>query len=156
VTWSEHQPAGLAQGPQPPGVVYAAAVVTWVGATVTAAFTLLMTVGTLWVLAPMFDAFDSGTDNPRWWLIEAAAIVVAVSVAADVTALFLLRGHRWARWVLLGLCVLAALGGVMAAYYIAPLVVTAGAIAVAVLLFLPDARRWFRESRMTDRESGST
>lgn len=127
-------------------MVYAAAVVTWVGATLTAAIALVLTVGVLWVMAPMFDMFESGTDNPRTWLILAALIVVAVSVAADVTALFVVRGHRWARWVLIGLSVVAAFGGLVSGYYIAPLVVTAASIAVAVLLLMPDAHRWFRES----------
>jgi hypothetical protein len=124
--------------------VYAAVIVTWVGATSTAAITLLMTVGLLWIAAPIFDAFGSGADNPRTWLIGFAAIVIVVSVLANVIALFVMRGHRWAQWLLVILSVVAALGGVMAGYYIAPLAVTAAAVAVAVLLLLPDARTWFR------------
>jgi hypothetical protein len=124
--------------------VYAAVIVTWVGATSTAAITLLVTVALLWIAAPMFDMFGSGADNPRIWLIGFAAIVIVVSVLADVIALFVMRGHRWAQWLLVILSVVAALGGVMAGYYIAPLAVTAAAVAVAVLLLLPDAQTWFR------------
>lgn len=148
-----HQPTRLAGLQRPPGVVSAAAVVTWVGATMTAAFTLLLTVALLWVAAPIFDVFDSGPDNPRLWLVGTAAFIVALSVAADVIALLVLRGHRWAQWVLVGLSVVAALGGVVSAYYIAPLVVTAASVAVVVLLLLPDARAWFRASHMPDRAS---
>ena len=138
---------------RPPGVVYAAAVVTWVGATGTAALTLLLTVGLLWVAAPIFDTFASGPDNPRWYVIGAATIVLALSAAADVVAVYMLRGHDWARWVLVGLSVVAALGGVISAYYIGPLIVTAAAVVVVVLLLLPDARAWFRESHRRPRAS---
>lgn len=149
---SGHQPrvSGL---PRPPGVVYAAAVVTWVVASGTAALTLLLTVGLLWVATPLFDAFDSGPDNPRSFLVGATVVVVALSATADVVAVFVLRGHGWAQWVLVGLSVVAALGGVISAYYIGPLIVTAAATAVVVLLLLPDARTWFRASHMSDRAS---
>jgi hypothetical protein len=146
-----HQPAPGTGTERPPGVVYAAAIVTWVGATMTAAFTLLLTVGLLWMATPLFDTFDSGADNPRWWLIGTAAIVVALSLAADVAALFVFRGRRWAQWMLVGLCVVAALGGVVSGYYIAPLVVTAATVSVVVLLVLPDSRAWFREAHSRSR-----
>ena len=148
-----HQPPRVAAQTKPPGVVSAAAVVTWVVSTGTAALTLLLTVGLLWVVAPVFDTFGSGQGNPRWWLVGAAAVVVSFSAAADVAAVFVLRGHRWARWVLIGLSVLAALGGVVSAYYVVPLVVTAAAMVVVVLLLFPDAREWFRASHMPHWES---
>jgi hypothetical protein len=134
-------------------VVYAAAVVTWVVASGTAALTLLLTAGLLWVASPLFDAFDSGTDNPRLFLVVAAAVVVALSVAADIVAVFVLRGQAWAQWGLVALSVVAAFGGVISAYYIGPLIVTAAATAVVVLLLLPDARAWFRTSHVPDRAS---
>lgn len=113
--------------------------------------TLLLTVGLLWFAAPVFDAFDSGSGDPRWFVLGAAAVVLALSAAADVVAALVLRGHRWAPWVLVGLSVVAALGGLMMAYYIVPLVVTVAAVAVVVLLLLPDSRRWFRASQTPDR-----
>jgi hypothetical protein len=143
-----YQPPRAAGLARPPGVVYAAAVVTWIAATGTAALTLLLTVGFLWTMTPVFDALD-GADNWRWYVVGAAGVVVALSAAADVVAVFLLRGGRWAQWVLVGLSMVAAVGGVMSGYYIAPLVVTAAAVAVVVLLLLPDARAWFRCGPLT-------
>lgn len=143
-----HRPLRAAALERPPGVVYAAALVTWIGATGVAAFTLFLTLGLLLIAAPVFDAFDSGPDNDnlRLFVVGAAGIVVGLSAAADVVAVFMLRGHRWARWVLVGLSVVAAIGGAVSAYYIVPLMVTAAAVAVVVLLVLPDARDWFRTS----------
>lgn len=144
------QPARAAGPSRPPGVVYAAAVVTWVGATGTALLIMFLALSLLWLAAPVFGAFDSGPENPGWFVVEAVGVVVALSAAADLVALFLLRGHRWARWVLIGLCVVAAAGGVMLAYYIVPLLVTAAAVAVTALLLLPGAGAWFRASRVQD------
>lgn len=138
------QQSRAAGPPKPPGVVYAAAVVTWVVATGTAALTLLLAAFLLWVAAPVFDSFDAGRDNPRWLVVGTAAVVLALTAAADVVAVFVLRGRRWAQWVLVGLSMVAAAGGVVSAYYIVPLVVTAAAVAVVVLLLLPDAQAWFR------------
>lgn len=59
---------------RPAGVVYAAAVVTWIGATGTAALSLFVAVGLLLVLEPVFDAFDGGPDNPRWFVAGVAAV----------------------------------------------------------------------------------
>ena len=146
-----HQPPPAPRLPRPPGVVYAAAVVTWVGATGTAALTLLLTVGLLWVAAPVIDAFDSGAGDPRWPVVAAAGVVLVLSAAADVVAALMLRGQRWASWVLLGLSVVAALGGIMGAYCVVPLVVTVAALAVVVLLLLPEARGWFRASDVPGR-----
>jgi hypothetical protein len=47
----------------------------------------------------------------------------------------------------------AAYGGAVSAYYVVPLLVTAAAVAVVVLLFRPDARAWFRLSRTPARPS---
>jgi hypothetical protein len=136
-------------------VVHAAAVVTWVGATGTGALTLLLTIGLLWIAAPVFDAFGSGSDNPRSFVVAAAAVIVALSAAADIVAVYMFRGHRWARWALLGLSVLAALGGLASAYYVGPLLVTAAAVSVVVLLLLPDARAWFGAAREPGQASSS-
>ena len=68
---------------------------------------------------------------------------MALAAVADVAALFVLRGRRWARWSLLALSVVAAYGGAVTGYYVAPLVVTAAALAVVVLLLLPSASAWF-------------
>jgi hypothetical protein len=119
-------------------------VVTWIVATGTAAVTLILTVGVLVIAGPIFDTFGSGSDNPRWWLIVGATVVLVLSTAADVVAVFVLRGRGWARWALIGLSVVTVLGGVMSAYYLAPLGVAAAAVTVIVLLLMPSAKVWFR------------
>lgn len=80
----QHGDIGAAK---PPGVVQAAAILTWIGATGTAAATVLMTVAWLWIAAPVFDAFDSGLNNPRWWLVGVAAATMALCAAAAFLAL---------------------------------------------------------------------
>lgn len=82
---------------RPPGVVYAAAVVTWTGATGTAALTVFLTAALLLVAGPVFDAFEGGHENPRWFAVGAGVVVVALSATADIVAFILLRGRRWAR-----------------------------------------------------------
>lgn len=115
----------------------------------------VLAAGVLWTFAPVFDSFESGLENPRWFVIGAAAAVIALSVLADVVAVFLLRAHRWARWALLALSGVAASGGLMSAYLVGPLVVTAAAVTVIVLLLLPDARRGQRHGTWP-RTSGPT
>jgi hypothetical protein len=127
---------------EPPGVVQAAAIVTWIGAAGTAALTALMTVAWLWIAAPAFDAFDSGPDNPRWWLVGFAGVTLVLCALAAVLALRVWRGERWAWWGLVLLSALAAVGGVLTAYAVVPLLVAALAIATLVLLLLSDSRAW--------------
>lgn len=136
VPWSQAQPA------RPPATVVTAVVLTWLTATGTAALTLFLTVGFLWVAGPVFEVFEGGVENPRWWIVGAAAIVLVISAAADAAALFVLRGRRWAGWTLVGLCLVAAIGGVLTAYYIAPILVSLVAMTVATLLLMPSARAW--------------
>jgi hypothetical protein len=141
----EHPPAILhadVAAAGPPSVVQAAAILTWIGATGTAALTVLMTVAWLWVAAPVFAAFDSGPDNPRWWLIGFAVAVLALSAAAAVLAFRVWQGERWAWWGLLVLSALAAFAGVITAYAVIPLLVAALAMAAFVLLLLSDSRAW--------------
>lgn len=138
-----------AAAPRPPGVVYAAAVVTWVAAMATAAITVLLTVAVLLVAAPVFEVFEPGLGNPRTYVVGTALAVCVLSVAACLVATFVLRGSRSARWALVGLSVVAAIGGLFASYYVAPLLVTAAAVAVLILLFMPDARAWPRTSPVT-------
>jgi hypothetical protein len=125
-------------------VVYAAAIVTWVAAMSTAGFTLLGTVAVLWMADPIFDSFESGLGNPRTFVVGVAAAVFVLSAAACVLAALMLRGYRWAMWVLVGLSVATVLGGVLLAYFVVSLVVTAAAMAVVILLLMPDARAWSR------------
>jgi hypothetical protein len=125
-------------------VVYGAAVVTWVAATLTAALAALLAVALLTLLGPAFGDFGAGSGNPRWWVVGGALVVVVLAAAADLAAFCIVRGRRWARWLLMALSVVAIAGGIVSAYYIAPLIVTAACISVVVLLVLPDSRAWFR------------
>ena len=127
---------------KPPGVVQAAAILAWIGAGGTAALTVLMTAAWLWIAAPVFGAFDSGLGNPRWWLVGVATVAIALCAAAAVLALHVWRGERWAWWGLVVLSAMAAVGGVLAAYAVIPLLVAGLAIATFVLLLLTDSRAW--------------
>jgi uncharacterized membrane protein YfcA len=120
-------------------------VVTWIGATVTAAFTFCLGVLVLLVGGPVFDVFP-GQDLQRY-VVAAALVVLAISAAADVLAFLVFRRRRWARWALITLSAAAAIVGLMLGYYVAPLVITAAALAVGVLLLTREARDWFRAAR---------
>jgi hypothetical protein len=116
-------PHGDAGAAKPPGVVQAAAILTWIG-------------------AAAFDAFESGPSNPRWWLIGLAAVSLALCAAAAFLARRVWRGDRWAWWGLVVLSAVAALGGVLTAYAVLPLLVAGLATATFVLLLLSDSRAW--------------
>ena len=130
---------------RPPGVVLAAAVVTWIAASATAAFTFCLGVLALLVGGPVFDVFPG--QHLQWYVVAAALVVIALSAVASVLAFLVFRGRLWARWALVAFSVGAAVCGAMLGYYVAPLVITAAALAVIVLLLLPPARAWFHPSR---------
>ena len=123
----------------------AAAVVTWTAASITAAFTLCFGLLVLLLADPVFDAFEG--QNLQAYVVVTIAVVIALSAAANVLAYLVFRGHRWARWALVVLSTASALCAAMLGYYVAPLVITAAAIAVVVLLFWRPARAWFRSAR---------
>lgn len=130
---------------RPPGVVVAAAVATWTTASITAAFALCFGVLVLLFGDPVFDVFEG--QNLQAYVVAAVVVVMGLSAAADVLAYFVFRGHRWARWALVVLSVASAVCAAMLGYYVAPLVITAAALTVVVLLFLKPARAWFRSGR---------
>lgn len=123
----------------------AAAVVTWAAASMTAAFALCFGVLILLFGGPVFDVFEG--QNLQAYVAGTVVVVIALSAAANVLAYLVFRGHRWARWALVVLSVASAVAAAMLGYYVAPLVITAAALAVVVLLFLRPARAWFRSSR---------
>jgi hypothetical protein len=125
--------------------VVAAAVVTWTAASITAAFALCFGVLALLLGGTVFDVFEG--QNLQAYVVAAVVVVIALSAAADVLAYLVFRGRRWARWALVVLSVASAVCAAMLGYYVAPLVITAAALAVVVLLFLRPARAWFRSSR---------
>ena len=138
-------PPPVAGPARPPGVVLAAAVVTWTVASITAAFTLCLGVLVLLLGGPVFDVFRG--QPLQGYVVVAALVVIALSAAADVLAFLVFRRNRWARWALVAFSVASAVCGAMLGYYVAPLAITAAALAVIVLLFLRPARAWFRSSR---------
>ena len=139
-------PSAPVYGPdRPPGVVLAAAVVTWTAASTTAALTLGLGALALFLGGPVFDAFQG--QDLQAYLVAAALVVIAFSAAADVLAYLVFRRHRWARWALVALSVVSAVCAAMFGYYVAPLLITAAALTVVGLLFLRPARAWFRSSR---------
>ena len=139
-------PAPSAAGSQrPPGVVVAAAVVTWATASITAAIALCSGVLVLLFGGPVFDVFEG--QNLQAYVVGTVVVVVALSAAADVLAYFVFRGHRWARWALVVLSIASAVPAAMLGYYVAPLTITTAALTVVVLLFLRPARAWFRSTR---------
>jgi hypothetical protein len=93
--------------------------------------------GALVFLEPIFDSFGSGGSDLRWDAYGGGAAVILLCAAADVVAWLLYRGHRWARWILIALSLVAAAGGVVLSYYIVPVVVSLTALTVTVLLLLP-------------------
>jgi hypothetical protein len=111
--------------------------ITWLCSTGTALVTALLMLGALVFLEPLFDSFGSGGDDMRWVTYGGGVAVILVCAAADVVAWQLYRGHRWARWLLIGLSLVAAAGGVVLSYYIVPVVVSLTALTVIVLLLLP-------------------
>lgn len=131
----------------PPTVVTSAAVVTWVATAATALLTLLVA-GLLGpAAAAILEAFGAGTPASWAWVVGAAAVVLGLCGAAAVCAFLVLRGVGWARWLLLGLSVLTALAGLALFAFGLPLVATTAAVAVIVLLLVPDAGPWFRRDR---------
>ncbi len=137
----------LVRSERRPGVVVAAAVVTWTVASSAAALTLCLGVLVLLLGGPVFEVFDA--QQLQGYVVVAALVVIALSAAADVLAYLVFRRHNWARWALVALSLASAVCGAMLGYYVAPLVITAAASAVVVLLFQPPARAWFRSSRGT-------
>lgn len=118
------QPPSAPDGP--PGVVLAAAIVTWTAASITAALTFILSVLALLLGGPTFDAFQSR--DLQAYVAATALVVITLSVAADVLAYLVFRMHRWARWALIALSVISAACAAMLGYYLAPLLITAAAL----------------------------
>ncbi len=120
-----------------------AVLITCLTAATTALGTLLMTGGLLLLGYPLLDFFTvSDRVDILATLLGAASGAVALSALAVMAALKLLHGRPWARWVLAALCVVAALASAVLVSSVLPLVVTAAALAVLVLLLLPSTGAW--------------
>ncbi len=112
--------AELTTSPRQSHQVLIAAVLTWVVATGTAVVTALLMVMTGLFLGPVLDAFDSGSGNPRLIAYGIGAAVLLLCALADLVAWWVYRGHRWARWLLITLSLVAAAGGVALGYLVRP------------------------------------
>ena len=123
----------------------AAVVVTWTAASIVGAFALCFGVLVLTFGDPVFDVFEG--QNLEAYVVASTLVVIALSAAADVLAYLVFRGRGWARWALVVLSLASAVCAATLGYYVAPLVITAAALAVVVLLFLRPARTWFRSAR---------
>ncbi|MFS3130471.1 hypothetical protein ACLM5J_18860 [Nocardioides sp. Bht2] len=64
-----------------PATVVAAAVITWIVASGTAAATALLAIVFVVLCAPLWEVFGSGYDNPRWWIVGATGIVVLLAAS---------------------------------------------------------------------------
>jgi hypothetical protein len=141
------QQRSWAEGVRPPKVVYAAVVITLATAVGTALLAIPLTVIALSIAGPIADSFGEGSSETRWYVMGTGGGLVALSMIAGTLALCVLSGRAWARWLLIGLSCLAAIIGVIFGSYILPLMVTAVAVAVIVLLLMPTARAWPSTSR---------
>jgi hypothetical protein len=133
--------------PTPPVTIQLAVALTWLGSVGTAGLTFLTTIVWLWLGHAVFDKFDGGTGNPRFWLVVGALVTIALSVVAVGVAWQVWRGREWACWALLGLCAVTVVAGAITAAGALPMIPAALAFAVAVCLLLPQSRAWFRERR---------
>ena len=138
-------PSAAAEAQRPPGAVLAAAVVTWVTASLTAAIAVCLGVIVLLFGGAVLDVFEF--QYWRAYVVGTVVVVVALSATAGLLAYKVARGTRWARWALVVLSIASALPASMLGYYVAPLLITAAALAVVVLLFVRPARAWFRSTR---------
>lgn len=92
------------------------------------------------------DAADGLTVDGFYYDVD--YVQLAFSVAQVAVAVFLLRGHRWARVVTLAFCGLSLLLGVIALFAVS---VLSGLVAMLIngatlwLLARPDAQEWFTE-----------
>ena len=132
---------------QRPTEVMIAAVVTWVGSSIAVVLTLLLAVVAVVFGSQLWDAFGLGHGGLLKWVLLTVVVAVALAALGDVAAYFLLRRRRWAHWVLIGLCVLSTLVGVEVSLNTpAGLLVCVASVAVIVMLFAPNVRKWLASS----------
>lgn len=149
------QPYGYGGDPsRRPGAVTAAAVITFVLSGIALLISLIFAIGVLAARGAIerelltnpdvegaFDAADIGTVVTVLGLV--CFFFALLSVAGIVLAALVLRGRGWARVTLIVLSVLTGLLGLLGITGVFPLIWTAGAVAVIVLLSLGQTRQWF-------------
>lgn len=120
----------------------AAAILTWTGTAVSALFAVLMASVFGPVAFALLESFEPATRSLAWVGGTLGVFLILCGVAS-VSAYYLLRGRAWARWLLIALSTLTAVGGALLFVFFIPLLVSAAAVAVVVLLLVSDARAWF-------------
>ncbi len=124
-----------------PGAVSAATVTTIATAGITGAAVLFAAIGYAVVGRTVLENFD-GTGSIVAWFFAIVGTVLGLCAAALVAGVGLILQRRWAWWALLVLAPVTAVLGVLASYHVLPLLVTAAASVVFVLLLLPSTRAW--------------
>lgn len=126
------------------GAVQAAVIVTWTSCAIAVAGAFALTVLAAFMGTMMLPYFER-TQRVQMVAFVAASVafVVAACAIASVSAWFVWRRRRWAR-VVLAVC--SALAALCSLVVLTPptMLILPGAIAVLVLLFLPQSNAWFR------------
>jgi hypothetical protein len=124
--------------------VQAAAIVTWVCCALTVLMTAFFVLAAVFIGSLMLDAFGSPDSVGVAAAVAASAVaVVVVSGAASWFAWLVWRRRPWARIALAVSSGIALLGS-LATFGPHSVAIAPGAVAVLVLLFLPDSNDWFR------------
>lgn len=140
-----------------PGTVLAAAIITFVLAGLAALLGLLCLVLAVTVADDLLKAVrDQGYDTSDFTSHDLAVgfaavgvVTTALSIAALVAAIFVLRRSRAARVVLTVLSGLTIALSLLTITSVVSVVTLAGAIAVIVLLFVQRSNRWFARQSPT-------
>jgi hypothetical protein len=136
--------APLVQGPSMPGTVRAAAIITYVCAAVTVAMTLLMVLFVVFVGSFVFGSFQR---SDRAEMVLFVLVGVLISVGCSTIACWFAwqtgRRKQWARYGLAG-CSVLTVAVSMLAFSPPTMLSLLGAVAVLVLLFVPETNAWFR------------
>ncbi len=126
-----------------PRSVSTAVQVTKVSTLVVGGFTTLLCIGAVVMLELLVDLFGR---ELQWWALGGGAVVLLLCALGYWTASLVDREGGRARWPLMTLTVIAGVLGVMTSYYVLPLVVSATAVWVLVLLLRGESREWFRSA----------
>lgn len=126
---------------KPPGVVTAAAVTVITAAALSGMLVLFAAVA-YGLIGRTILPYFADTDSIVAWFIAVISALLITCLMAIAASVSLLRRRRWGWWTLLVLSPVTAIAGVMAGYYVLPLIVAGAAVAVFVLLLLRSTRAW--------------
>lgn len=152
----QQQPYGYAYPPLPgsgrPGRLTGAAVITWVGSGLMLLMFVLMVIGGLALSGAEFEerlrdevgSVGVSIDQIRGWVIGIGVIGTIWCALACVVAGLMLKRQNWARVVLAVSASATILFSLMAITAVFPVLFTAAAIAVLVMIFNGEVNAWFR------------